>query len=196
MSDDPKTYELIDERALRVMAHPLRMRLLSALRVNGPATATRLAEWIEESSGVTSYHLRKLAEIGVVEEDTERGTRKERWWRAVHDTTHWSPADFLGNRAAHQMVVSWRREAYRFQWRVLEQWLAEESEWDKAWVDAQAAADCALEMTPQTLKAMGEEIWEVVQRYRNMPKPEGQDIRWVLWCQHGVPVRSLEELPS
>ncbi len=196
MTDDARTYQLIDERAMRVMAHPLRMRLLSLLRVDGPATATRLAERIDESSGVTSYHLRKLAEIGVVEEDTDRGTRKERWWRAVHDTTHWSPADFLGNRAAHQAMVSMRREAYRFQWRVLEQWLAEESEWDKAWVDAVAASDCALEMTPETLKAMADEIWEVVQRYRRQPKPEGQETRWVVWCQHGVPVRSLEELPA
>jgi DNA-binding transcriptional ArsR family regulator len=196
MADDPKTYELIDERALRVMAHPLRMRLLSALRVNGPATATRLAERFHESSGLTSYHLRKLAEIGVVAEDTERGTRKERWWRAVHRTTHWSPADFLGSPAAHQVMVSMRREAYRFQWRVLEQWLAEESEWDKAWVDSAAEADCALEMTAERLKAMGEEIWEVVQRYRHMPKPDGQETRWVLWFQHGIPVRSLEDMPS
>lgn len=196
MSDESNTYRLIDERALRVMAHPLRMRLLSALRVYGPSTATRLAERVHESSGVTSYHLRKLAEIGVVAEDIERGTRKERWWRAVHDTTHWSPADFLGSPAAHQTMVSYRRESYRFQWRVLEQWLTEESEWDKAWVDAVAASDAALEMTPETLKAMGEEIWEVVQRYRNLPKPEGQETRWVLWCQHGVPVRNIEYLPS
>lgn len=196
MAEKPKTYDLIDERALRVMAHPLRMRLLAALRMHGPATATRLAERVGESSGVTSYHLRKLAEIGVVTEDTERGTRKERWWRAAHDTTHWSTADFLGSPSAHQAMVSMRREAYRFQWRVLEQWLTEEAEWDKAWVDAAIYSDSALEMTAESLKAMGEEIWEVVQRYRYLPKPEGQETHWVLWSQHGIPVRSLEDLPT
>lgn len=192
MAEQARTYELVDERAMRLLAHPLRMRLLGILRVKGPATATKLARLVDESSGVTSYHLRKLAEAGVVEEDTERGTRKERWWRALHETTHWSNADFLGSPAAHQALVAMRREGYRFQWRVLEQWLAEESQWDEAWVDATAEADCALEMSPQMLKAMGEEIWEVVQRYRNQPVPEGQDKRWVFWCQHGVPVRDME----
>lgn len=196
MAEEARVYELTDERAMRMMAHPLRLRLLGLLRTFGPATATGLAERIGESSGVTSYHLRKLAEVGVVEEDTERGTRKERWWRAKHEFTHWSNADFLGSKSAHQASIAWRREGLRFQFRVLEQWLAEEADWDKAWVDAIAASDCALEMTPETLKAMGEEIWEVVMRYRSMPKPEGQDTSWVLWHQHGVPVRSLESLEA
>jgi DNA-binding transcriptional ArsR family regulator len=192
MAEEARVYELVDDRAMRILAHPLRMRLLGILRVKGPATATRLAQHVDESSGVTSYHLRKLAEVGLVEEDVERGTRKERWWRALHEITHWSAADFLGDKAAHQASVAWRREAYRFQWRVLEQWLAEESEWDKEWVDAVAASDSALEMTAESLKAMGDEIWAVVERYRNQPAPEGQETRWVFWHQHGVPIRSLE----
>jgi DNA-binding transcriptional ArsR family regulator len=192
VTEEGRTFDLVDERALRLMAHPLRMRLLGILRVKGPATASQLASRIDESSGVTSYHLRKLAEAGVVEEDTERGTRKERWWRAKHDITHWSNADFLGSPKAHQALLAMQREGYRFQWRVLEQWLAEETEWDTTWVDAVAAADCALEMSPEMLKAMGQEIWDVVQRYRSQPVPEGQDKRWVFWFQHGVPVRDLE----
>jgi DNA-binding transcriptional ArsR family regulator len=177
---------------MRILAHPLRMRLLGILRVKGPATATQLARLIEESSGVTSYHLRKLAEVGLVEEETERGTRKERWWRALHEITHWSAADFLASKEAHQASVALRREAYRYKWRVLEQWLAEESEWDAEWVDAVAESDTAIQMTPESLKAMGDEIWAVVERYRNQPVPEGQETRWVLWHQHGVPVRNLE----
>jgi len=42
---------------------------------------------------------------------------------------------------------------------------------------------------------MGEEIWEVVERYRNQPKTEtAQEKRWVVRFQHGIPVRSLEAL--
>ena len=124
-------FRLTDERALEALAHPLRWRLLALLRADGPATATRLAERVQESSGLTSYHLRKLAEVGLVEEDRDRGTRRERWWRAVHEVTNWSPADFLGNPAARQASVAWRREVYRWQWRLIEQWLAEEADWDK-----------------------------------------------------------------
>jgi len=85
------TYQLTDPAALEALAHPLRNRLLGLLRTDGPATASGLAQRVGESSGVTSYHLRKLAEVGFVEEETERGTKRERWWRSVHTATTWSP---------------------------------------------------------------------------------------------------------
>src|SRR3954451_23671612 len=105
MSERP-TYHVQDPEALEALAHPLRGRLLGLLRADGPATASGLAERVGESSGVTSYHLRKLAEVGFVEEDQERGTRRERWWRAAHTSTSWSPSDFLGNPEAHRASVS------------------------------------------------------------------------------------------
>src|SRR5215211_8948937 len=67
-------------RQLQALAHPVRMRLLAALR-RGPATATRLAEELGESSGSTSYHLRVLGKAGVIEEDVTRRHGRERWWR-------------------------------------------------------------------------------------------------------------------
>jgi len=185
-----ETFRLTDERALVALAHPLRWRLLALLRADGPATATRLAERVQESSGLTSYHLRKLAEFGLVEEDRERGTRRERWWRAVHEITSWSPADFLGNPEARQASVAWRREVYRWQWRLIEQWLAEEPDWDKAWVDAASSDDSLLELTPESLRAMTDEIWAVVERYRQLPA-EGSDTARVVWFQHKIPVREV-----
>ncbi|MFE9705006.1 helix-turn-helix domain-containing protein [Streptomyces sp. NPDC005930] len=74
----------LDARSLRGLAHPLRMRLLDALRFGGPATASQLAEKLDESSGATSYHLRRLALYGFIEDDSERGKGRERWWKAVH----------------------------------------------------------------------------------------------------------------
>ena len=57
--------------SLRVLAHPLRSRLLGALRRHGPSTATDLATLLGTNSGATSYHLRKLESVGLVQ-DTER----------------------------------------------------------------------------------------------------------------------------
>ncbi|WP_242653142.1 winged helix-turn-helix domain-containing protein, partial [Intrasporangium flavum] len=54
--------------SLRVLAHPLRSRLLGALRRGGPATATDLAAALGTNSGATSYHLRKLESVGLVED--------------------------------------------------------------------------------------------------------------------------------
>ncbi len=68
----------LDARSLRGLAHPLRMRLLDALRVHGPATASGLAERLGESSGATSYHLRQLAEHGFVEDAPTARTSRTR----------------------------------------------------------------------------------------------------------------------
>jgi len=56
----------LDARQIRVLAHPLRFRLLGRLRLDGPATATGLARALETNTGATSYHLRQLADVGLV----------------------------------------------------------------------------------------------------------------------------------
>jgi DNA-binding transcriptional ArsR family regulator len=76
-----------DAVALQALAHPLRVRLLGLLRLDGPATASSLAARVRTNSGATSYHLRQLAEHGFVVEASELGNRRERWWRAVHRST-------------------------------------------------------------------------------------------------------------
>src|SRR3954462_8407893 len=54
----------LDRAALRMLAHPLRSRLLAELRLNGPATATTLAARPQTNSGATSSPLRRLAAVG------------------------------------------------------------------------------------------------------------------------------------
>ena len=70
-----------DVRALRALAHPLRLRLLDLLRFDGPSTATLLAARVGESTGSTSYHLRLLGKYGYVEDVKGDNTGRERWWR-------------------------------------------------------------------------------------------------------------------
>ena len=187
----PKFHEL-DDASVRLLAHPLRLRLLALLRHDGPSTATRLAERVGESSGVTSYHLRKLAEGGFVEDDPSLGSRRDRWWRSAHGGTKLSPADFLGDPDAHRASVSVRREINRWQQRLVEQWLAEEADWDKAWVDAAGSSDWLLRLTPAQTTALHDEILDVVRRYNDMEAPDdAPDAERVVWFQHLIPVREL-----
>ncbi len=72
---------------LKALTHPARLRMLGMLRVDGPATATSLARALGLNTGATSYHLRQLATHGFIEEDSERGTGRERWWRATYSST-------------------------------------------------------------------------------------------------------------
>src|SRR6516162_11056846 len=73
---------MTDPRALRALAHPLRLSLLGLLRIEGPLTATRAGELLGESSASCSFHLRQLAKYGLVEE-AGGGRGRERPWRAT-----------------------------------------------------------------------------------------------------------------
>src|SRR5437764_13193340 len=79
---------LTEPRALRALAHPIRLELVGLLRRQGPLTATKAAALLGESSGSTSFHLRQLAKYGLVEE-AGGGRGKERPWRATTMFTGW-----------------------------------------------------------------------------------------------------------
>ena len=67
----------------RTLANPLRRRILSHLQQHREANSTSLAQALGESTGTTSYHLRKLAEQGFIEEVPGKSDGRERWWRAL-----------------------------------------------------------------------------------------------------------------
>lgn len=70
-----------DAKRWKAMSHPLRRAMLRHLGEHGPATSTTLAEALGENTGSTSYHLRILAEAGVIEEVPGQTNGRERWWR-------------------------------------------------------------------------------------------------------------------
>ncbi len=67
----------------RTLAHPLRAQILRYLNDHPEANSTTLAEFLGESTGTTSYHLRKLADSRLIEEVAEKSRGRERWWRAL-----------------------------------------------------------------------------------------------------------------
>ncbi len=89
------------------LAHPERLRMLGLLRIEGPATATGLADRLGLNFGATSYHLRQLAKHGFIAEADDLGTKRERWWRAKHDTTSFDVSDQSGDPGhCHQTVAN------------------------------------------------------------------------------------------
>jgi DNA-binding transcriptional ArsR family regulator len=65
------------------LTNPARLRILNYLRHHREANSTSLAKALGESTGTTSYHLRKLAEQRLIEEIPERSAGRERWWRVL-----------------------------------------------------------------------------------------------------------------
>ena len=81
----------------RVIAHPMRSRILAHLRLHGGSTSAELARALGTHTGATSYHVRVLESAGLVE-DTGLGNAKTRVWALVDesdDTDDANPSDAL-----------------------------------------------------------------------------------------------------
>jgi predicted ArsR family transcriptional regulator len=157
----------LDRAALRMLAHPLRSRLLAELRLHGPATATTLAARLQTNSGATSYHLRRLAAVGVVE-DRGEGTGRSRVWSASTPGRGGAedPGDGDDDAAA---ALAWLARDYlqHFADRA-GAWLEEQDRWPAPWREAAGLSDHLVQVTPDQLAALRRELEDVLQRYRRV----------------------------
>lgn len=175
----PPTRQM-DARSLRGLAHPLRMRILELLRLDGPDTATGLGGRLGENTGTVSWHLRHLAAHGFIEEETDRGTRRERWWRAVRVATHLDTAGFREDPDTRGALSVYVHELVQQHFHRVADYLTED--WDAEWRDAGTLAQWHdLRLAPAQLAAMNAELAEVVARYRAAARsapgaPDGQPV--------------------
>lgn len=180
-TDQPQTTVNLDSAQLRILAHPLRSRLLGALRLYGPATSTGLAQRLDTNSGATSYHLRKLAEVGLVTEDTERSVGRERFWRAGHTMTSWVETEFStdpDDRAAADWLLG-QHTLIKYRW--VTDWFAERQNWSTEWRNAADNSDFLLELNPEQLAAMRDELHAVINRYLDVEsKPDAERVTVLL----------------
>jgi predicted ArsR family transcriptional regulator len=178
----------LDARQIRVLAHPLRARLLGQLRLDGPATATMLASTLSTNTGATSYHLRQLAEAGLVEEDHHASHGRERWWRSAHDMTSWHRDTYAGDpdaTAAADWLASYQMKNFAERAAAWQRAVPHES---AEWREAARVSDYYLTVNPGQLDALLDELDAVVDRYREStsaaPAP---DARQVLIYLAGLP---------
>ncbi|MFL4908718.1 helix-turn-helix domain-containing protein [Streptomyces sp. MMS24-I2-30] len=194
--DDPSATAdsaVLDAKGLRALAHPVRLRLLGLLRRYGPSTATRLAERLGVNSGTASYHLRRLGAAGFVEEDTERGNARERWWRSVHRMTEMSILDLV-EQEPEAALAYLQSVAATYTLRT-QQTLNELETMPRPWRSAVDLSDRALRLTPDEAVALREELWAVIARYDG-DTPES-DVRAAEGAARvGVIVQVLPELDT
>ncbi|MBO3746437.1 helix-turn-helix transcriptional regulator [Streptosporangiaceae bacterium NEAU-GS5] len=153
-------YRISDPAVLKAVAHPVRVRLLGALRTDGPATATELAARFGESSGSTSYHLRQLARFGFVEEVPEPRDRRERRWRSVHRYTSWSNSELAATPEGREATLFMRQRQIDVlvgHWRDFES-----AEWPVEWLDAAGMSDDSVRLRPSTLAELHDRFAELV----------------------------------
>lgn len=166
----------LDSQRLHALAHPLRLRLLGALRLFGPATATELARRLDTNSGQTSYHLRQLAAVGLIEDDPDQSTARDRYWRAAHEVTSWTSRQFRDDPddwAADTLLVGMAARQHAA-W--LDDALAARDDWDPAWLGASDIGDAQLDLTPAGLRALNDELYAVIERFRTQrQEPDAPD---------------------
>jgi DNA-binding transcriptional ArsR family regulator len=153
---------------LRALSHPTRLRILSHLRIEGPATATMLATRFGLNSGATSYHLRQLAEHGFVVEDADRGNARERWWRAAHQETHTRSADA---RTAEERDVAdayWQAAAVLYAENIRAA-MEERPLLPAAWRDASTVSDWVYTIPAERAAEVVARIKDVLTSYDDEP---------------------------
>ena len=181
---------ITDAKALSAMANPFRSRMMDALKVDGPSTASGLAARTGQAVGSASHHLKVLAEAGLVEEAPELAKdRRERWWRLVDPGTRWSRADFASDTAAVTAAYAAEALALQRQFERVQEWNANAAtvpEWD----DAAFATQNWMRLSPAEMREMAEEIIEVLVRWSRREVPDdGVERESVFVFSRGFPAQ-------
>ena len=190
----------VDPSALKALAHPLRVRMYDLLSDRGSATASQLAEQLGESSGTTSYHLRLLAKHGFIQEEPDRGNRRDRYWRArSYNLEAAKMEDDPEAMAALRMASG---ELWRGYARQIETWFRSAEAWGPTWRSASASSITRFHATPEELAELRDELLRAAERLleplRGREPPEGEppegSVR-VTMQLHTFPIGTPEENP-
>ena len=157
---------ITDLGTLKALAHPLRMQLYRGLCVARTATASQLAEQVDEAVSLVSYHLRKLAEHGLVEQaEAQSADGRERWWQPASDGVSIRDENFrdaperaAAHLAATRLFHEQRTDMYR-------RYLDERPTWGPEWNSAAPNNETLLRLTPADLSELAEELLALAKKY-------------------------------
>jgi DNA-binding transcriptional ArsR family regulator len=177
-------------KALSAMAHPFRARIMDALKVDGPSTASSLAQRTGQAVGSASHHLKVLADAGLVVEVPELAKdRRERWWRLADRGTRWSRADFADDTAAVTAAHAAEALTLQRQFARTQEFMAN-ADSDPEWDDAAFATQHWMRLTPDELYQVAEDVVEVLMRWSGRELPEdGQERESVFVFARGFPAQ-------
>jgi predicted ArsR family transcriptional regulator len=148
--------QITDPRAVRALAHPLRLDLIEALAVLGPSTAARCGRHLGTSQASCSFHLRQLAKYGFVEEAPPGRDRRERVWRLTELEQAWAS----GPMTDQLDRVFIQREADR-----MLGWTGRRSGEPAEWQDAAFVGGAAVPVTAAELRQLRQDLRAVLEPY-------------------------------
>jgi DNA-binding transcriptional ArsR family regulator len=158
----PEPRRLTDPRAMRAVAHPVRIALLEVLGTEGPLTATQAGELIGESPTTCSFHLRQLAKYGFIEE-VEGVAGRRRPWRLIHTGLTFS--DVSDDPETRLAATALTRVLHDFYLDRLKEGLALRRDTPTEWQKATGADEFLLYVTVDELQALNEQMLALVQPF-------------------------------
>jgi DNA-binding transcriptional ArsR family regulator len=167
----PEVRTLRDAAPLAALAHPFRARIMDALKVDGPSTASMLAARTGQAVGNASHHLKVLAAAGLIEQAPELARDgRERWWRLVSTGTRWSRHELTDpaavDAAREAEALTQRRQEAR-----VRDWMTN-AESDPDWDDVAFVTQNWLRLTPEELQQVADEVVEVLVRWGQRELPD------------------------
>jgi predicted transcriptional regulator len=162
--DDHEEFNLTDPKAMRALAHPVRMSLLELLKVARTLTATQASELLGESPANCAFHLRTLAKYGFVRE-AGGGRGRERPWEGVSMTIHLSTQqeDPRASVTAGMLQRVWLDRVFERAQNVLNSTDALPDAWRKAHEASQSVEF----LTPEETKELANEVLGILRRYED-----------------------------
>jgi predicted ArsR family transcriptional regulator len=155
---------LDDPLAIRAMAHPLRLNLMSLIGRLGRATTADAARELGISHGLASHHLRQLAKYGFVEQVKGKDHRERPWrmtatsynWRAATATTEGTGAvDVLEQTMAERALEGFL------------DWQQRRKHWPQEWRENTGIGNSTVYLTQAELAGLAEAMDDLINHYAN-----------------------------
>jgi DNA-binding transcriptional ArsR family regulator len=139
---------IVEPEALEALAHPVRLELINHLMSAGPATASACARAVGDTPSNCSYHLRVLAQVGLVGEVASADGR-ERPWEALitgFDTGSDGSSETMTPQESRLLAVSLQRDQ-----RLVRDYMARRDSEPSRWREADFYGSYTLALTPAEL---------------------------------------------
>lgn len=157
-------FELTDPKAMRALAHPVRLALLERLQRHGPATASQLSPHVGATPSVASWHLRHLAGFGLVRDAEPGPDRRERRWEATARGFRYSSGTHDEETRAAARLLS--DQMFLRTGDLPVRWVAQTAPGlDPQWRDRSGLANTRIVVTPQELDRIAEAMEAVLAPY-------------------------------
>jgi DNA-binding transcriptional ArsR family regulator len=153
---------LDDPVAIRALAHPLRVELMSIVGRAGKITTADAARELGVSHGLASHHLRQLAKYGFVWQTAGKDNR-ERPWQLTHTSMSFrdaiTTAEGTASASVYEQVLAERAVVN------LRRWQQRRERWPAAWREHAGIGRCTVYLTLAEWTELEQAFDSLLRRY-------------------------------